>query len=285
MKIKPLTWRGGEYEIGCVGLSSDAHVCSIMHETTCQVSILDMPPEWEFTDNPVNTVILPCSHVFHPTAIAQHFAYRNMRCPVCRTGSDVQMQLHRSDVPTEVCRAITIHVQSMITDDAHDDIDSISSSIPEIDVQLIRNFLCLRAEVITAGEIVVSLQTRLLPQIQDEVSLFELFSVHRSFQRMLFSNFHRCHSLENSAVRFYLLHPILNNPVDSSLIDIKTLLDASVQTDMTCMTTGDEVLARVITEDTLLSLRLTVNIPAVRSMCVHTVYAQVYSEVVGFSPF
>ena len=78
----------------------------------------------------------PCSHVFHPSALAQHFAYRNMRCPVCREGSDDTLVVTRSDIPAPVGRDLRKHVSTM-----HDeDDDDLLEVIPEIDPEtLVRN--------------------------------------------------------------------------------------------------------------------------------------------------
>ena len=127
----------------------------------------------------------------------------------------------------------------------------------------------------------MSLQTRLLPQVDLEVELFELFYIHRSFQRILFSNIQRLSHLENLTVSLHLLHPILIHPVTSTLFDMKTIHTASMQTDMTCSITGDEVLARVCTDGAMSTMHLKVNMSALQTLCVNTIYAQLLSHGVG----
>ena len=56
-----------------------------MQDLTKNVMLFGMPATWA---TGINTVVLPCQHTFHPTALAQHFVYRHMRCPVCRAGRD-----------------------------------------------------------------------------------------------------------------------------------------------------------------------------------------------------
>ena len=106
------------------GFASNTQTCAIMQEVSSEVELLDLPSTWTLRGFALNMVKLPCQHTFHPTALAQHFAYRSMRCPVCRAGGDQTLEMHRSDVPVEVAAAILKHVQDMHDADSHSDSDN-----------------------------------------------------------------------------------------------------------------------------------------------------------------
>lgn len=269
-----VTWRGAKSEVTLKGLLSDSHFCSIMHEPTCNVEIMDMSNAWLWKDTRINTVLLPCSHVFHPSALAQHFAYRDMRCPVCRNGACEKMNLRRSDVPSHVSQAIREAVQEMnVADEEEDEVES-HQVVPEMDSHMVRSMLSLYAEIFVAGECFLCLNTRLIPSVNgDETESSETFSVHRSFQRLLFSNLMRFSETPSAAVRFCVLHPILMQPVMSPVTSIHEIHHNSRDTALKCNFTGDEILATVRTSQPESSMQVSVNVFAIKSLCLHSISA------------
>ena len=91
-------WRAssGVYETTCeLFMTNDLVItCPIMHEPTCSAVIDDLPAMWPLPNNAgANTARLPCSHTFYVHALALHFLATDMRCPVCRAGSAVPMDI------------------------------------------------------------------------------------------------------------------------------------------------------------------------------------------------
>lgn len=98
-------------------------ICNIMQDVTQNVSVDGLPSVWPRN---TNTASLPCGHAFHPSALALHFCSRNMRCPVCRAGSDSTLDV--DSLPLSVRAPMRERVASIPRDDDDDlgisDIDS-----------------------------------------------------------------------------------------------------------------------------------------------------------------
>lgn len=171
-----------------------------MHEKTCDVSFEDMPCKWQGV---YDTLILPCGHVFHPSAIALHFLTRGMRCPVCRAGGEDKLDL--SCVESRE-RKMLINKSIIMQEDS----DSVEESIEfEHEVENDETPLSIRSIIELDRVIVASHECRLIAATDD------VFSTHRSFSRKT------CSSLKNATcdtqtVYFEILHPMLPFPVRTS---------------------------------------------------------------------
>lgn len=243
------------------GFTSNTHTCAIMQEASSEVELLDLPCTWTVRGVTFNTVTLPCKHTFHPTALAQHFAYRDMRCPVCRAGGDHSLEMHRSDIPVDVAEVILTRVKDM-----HDS-DSESESVDHIDFACVREMLTTTAELWHDGSKLAAFTSRLIPNVETQEIPLQQFSPHRSFQRILLRNAQ--HAPDNGiTVRFHVMHPVMLESITSDNIPIKALTG---EFPMRCTYTGWRVLSRVnVTEN---DVCLHIDIAAVRNVCCETVAA------------
>jgi len=82
----------------------------IMHEDTRAVHMPGMPQSWPAAGALYHSLTLPCGHTYHPTALALHFLFRDMRCPVCRAGHGSAMDL--ASVPESMREAFRCKLQA-----------------------------------------------------------------------------------------------------------------------------------------------------------------------------
>lgn len=258
-----LSWRGGDHTVVLEGFASNTQTCAIMQEVSSEVELLDLPSTWTLRKFALNTVKLPCQHTFHPTALAQHFAYRCMRCPVCRAGGDKPLEMHRSDVPVEVAAAILKHVQDM--NDA--DLDSDSDNDDFLDVACVREMLTIVAEIQYDGSTLAAFTSRLIPNVETDDVQLEKFAPHRSFQRLLLTSAQRSNH-HGITIRFQAMHPVMPEPMISQHIPVTALVG---EFPMRSACTGSQVLSSVqVTEN---DVCVNVDIAAVRSICCGAVAA------------
>ena len=259
--MPPLTWRGPTHVVELVGVASSTHECAIMHDATDQVCLFDLPALWA---TGINSVTLPCRHTFHPTALAQHFVYQNMRCPVCRAGSDEAMDLDRSDVPLDVAHVVGRQAAAMHDDDDPDVASIVASSI---DVHAVREILSFFVDISAMQETRVMLTSPLLRFQPTGSGDIEECHVHRSLQRIMFTHAAKWRDIEGGSVRFGILHPLMTQPILSEYVSLPTLLDTAVDAPMRTTATGEEVLARVKTSPEPWTLSVDVNITALAHLC------------------
>lgn len=300
MRAIRLTWRGGEHSVTLFGTESKRHTCGIMQETTSDITLLGLG-SWELHDTRINTVTLPCKHTFHPTALAQHFAYRDMRCPVCRQGSTAKLAIERSDVPSEVASALLQHVTQMQAEDKTDEeADELVELVELVDADAVRQLLTIYAETFIVGQHFTSMFSRLLPQPLEldtppptppsappppgdaatapapAPALCEPFALYRSFQRLFFTNLNRFAHSQDSHVRFCITHPLLCYPIVSEAIPMHTLQSSPSTNTLTSTPSGRAVLARVHTDGAQSTMRVEVDVTAVSRLCMHAISAQVH---------
>ena len=152
--IVSLHWQTSKQTIACQGLYSLTHTCSIMQEPTHTVELYGLPPTWHIDGTKINTVILPCTHAFHPTAVLRHFVARDMRCPVCRQGPCEPMDLDLSQVPLDVKTVLkTLEIDNSYAS-SPDPVDYplTVEFTPIVDTDSIRSMLCLWAEFVCCVE-------------------------------------------------------------------------------------------------------------------------------------
>ena len=82
-----------------------------------------------------------------PSALAQHFVYCNMRCPVCLEDSDQPLVVKRSDIPALVGRALCKQVSVMNEEDEDEEETTVLETfiVYEIDIETIRDSLQSRS--------------------------------------------------------------------------------------------------------------------------------------------
>lgn len=255
IKKTDIVWHGQSgYTVALAAFKSEDQTCSIMHEPCCEVDLLHLSPTWMVCGVEVNTVTLPCQHRFHPTALLQHFAYRGMRCPVCRVGEDELININCSAVPTAVAAAVRSHVSVMQTEDSDSDDE-------HIDAAAVREMLSLRAEMKYNNTTLAIFTSRLIPEDEPTDNQMQCFAPHRSFQRIVLTNAKRTEGT-GITMRFQAVHPILLEPIHTEHIPVACLTgDFS----MRCIVTGNQVLARIHVEEQL--MRVYVDVNAVKNMC------------------
>jgi hypothetical protein len=265
--MPPLTWRGPTHVVELEGVASSTHECAIMHEPTDQVCLFDMPAAWA---SGINSVSLPCKHTFHPTALAQHFVYQNMRCPVCRAGSGEAMDLDSSDVPLDVAHVIGRRAAEMHDSndpDSSDSNDPDSILAPSIDVHAVRDLFSLFVDISVMQETRLMLTSPLLHFNRTDSGDIEECLVHRSLQRIMFTHADKWRNVEGGSVRFGILHPLIAQPILSEYVSFAALLSTAVEAPMRTTATGAEVLARARTSSDLLTLSVDVDITALTHLC------------------
>lgn len=120
-----------------VVLDTQSLFCNIMLEESAQVSILNFPATWELPDGCYRSIrIVPCGHTFHCSALIWHMMRNDMRCPVCRAGPYMLLDIEAS-LPPEVravfCEYSAGHVTSSSESEDESASDTVSSSSWEME--------------------------------------------------------------------------------------------------------------------------------------------------------
>lgn len=205
-------------------------VCAIMQEATHTAQVDDIPSTWllERTDV-ANTVRLICSHSFHVAALALHFLTRDMRCPVCRSGYGVPMDI--KCVPADVRDLYIAKINALRVRNIEDEVSNIP---PEhiVDVLWNTELEChIRNQDLSNSHNVnpsVVAHTRIIfddshvQNIRRSIVMSETadmnlsvpmttnFSLHRSFQRLVRNLVARQYSHNpGGIIQFALTHPLL----------------------------------------------------------------------------
>lgn len=199
----------GEVSLNCLLKHCEASECLIMHEKTSSVSFEDMPCKWQGV---YDTLILPCGHVFHPSAIALHFITSGMRCPVCRAGGADTL-----DLSCVANRERQMLIKKSIA--MQEDSDSVAESIVfEYGEENDETALSIRSIIELDRVIVATHECRLL------ASTDEVFSTHRSFSRKTGSSL-KAATCDTHTVYFEISHPMLPFPVHTTRMPCSRVLD------------------------------------------------------------
>ena len=109
-----------------VVLDTQSLFCNIMLEESAQVSILNFPATWELPDGCYRSMrIVPCGHTFHCSALVWHMMRNDMRCPVCRAGPYMLLDIEAS-LPAEVHPVFSAYSAGHVTSSSDSDDDSAS---------------------------------------------------------------------------------------------------------------------------------------------------------------
>ena len=209
-----------QYEI-CPQLSQDKCECNILHEDTRDAHVPGLPSTWPGgAGEQCPTMTLPCGHTFNPTALAVHFLYQHMRCPVCRAGHDGVMRLEC--VPADVRDVFCKKLRSMR--ERHDPPVGLLYAVDVADVE---QDLLLTVEVsVQPDEFAAIAQTRIYRAGPSIGTSFNAYNTQRSFSRLLgtFLGRHTARSVEFLRVR--LTHPLFELPLYSAPTALADLTSA-----------------------------------------------------------
>jgi len=205
-----------EYEI-CPQLSQDRCQCNILHEDTHDAHVPGLPSTWPGgAGEPCPSLTLPCGHTFHPTAIAVHFLYQHMRCPVCRAGYDGAMRLEC--VPTETRDAFRDKLQSMRLCDYPP-----AGLLYAVDVSDVEVDLLLTVEVgrpHPCSDFSALAQTRLYRAEPSIGTGFNAYNTQRSFSRLLHTFLARQTAGSDLFLRVRMHHPLFVRPLYSAPLSL-----------------------------------------------------------------
>ena len=228
--------------------NDDSIVCAIMQEPTHSVHVDGISNLWKFktqndvTDKFANTIVLPCSHCFHPCALALHFLSAKMRCPVCRCGFDERMNvdvIHASLRP-EFDAKITA-----LTTTTENENETRSNILSQPDLLSIISNLQLQVRFFssctsTSSHLKSVVNTRLTIEPNNLNNLYNTMFVHnhdtteinltclnvyRSFQRIIRGIFERQTSYPDCTVVFTLEHPLIPITISSLEISARDMYD------------------------------------------------------------
>lgn len=253
--------------------ASESASCAIMQDRTADVAVDGLPATWP---GGANTATLPCGHVFHPSALALHFAVRCMRCPVCRAGADCKVD------PATLPKAVRAPLQARAADVPADDDDS--DDDVEIDYSELLAPLQLLCRM-RRGAVTAVLTTRvLLPQTNVDANGarpptpqgLTFCGLHRSFQRQL-AGYLRDGELWQ--MEFRLAHPLVPFPLVAGPPEV----DAATMTfHVTCAQVyGAAPVARVVVTKTDDALAVTVHadLAKLQDLCANFLVALLSSQL------
>jgi hypothetical protein len=216
--------------------SRPGETCGIFHLDIPDVDVDGVGPAW-LEDRPYDTAELPCGHVFHACALAVHCLANDMRCPVCRAGLPDKAQVSGfapAMQPALLAKKLALH-------GARDDAENDAAFNVDLDVDAIARELCLEiymqwappsGQVRRANRVhrdlyaynVARIETPL--HLTDDARLAEHldnYTTHRSFQRR-FNRYFRGMQSSGNIMCLGLSHPLLSDPVRSTLFDKASLL-------------------------------------------------------------
>lgn len=200
----------------------DTKDCAIFQCPTCDVSIEDLPSTWTLKKVAYDTLTLPCGHHFNPSAIALHFLLADMRCPVCRQGSDERM--HLSELPKALQQVFKRKIVGMVArSEEEDNLTNLLESISVNLEQLERDF-CLVVDISLYSQSRVLLQSPIRAVLHESPATYVPFRTQQSFQRMLNQHLLRFKDQTHAKITFAIQHPVMYLPVQTRSMTIQELL-------------------------------------------------------------
>ena len=213
-------------------LSNRNLLCSIMHEDTHQCTVKNLPSTWmlaaeDGTTKPFCSATLSCGHHYHISALALHFMCNQMRCAVCRRGSDENMQA--SVLPASVRGEFSNCVARIVEEDH----DNTTGSLANFEYSQIRydpmvfmsNFLFILEQVNNDAPMIVQ-QSPCVTRMQtlsteDDPSLQNIicrpqYWMSRHLQRTVSD------SNRNTFLRVGISHPLLSFPITTETLSLDT---------------------------------------------------------------
>jgi len=242
-----LVWHGPAG--GVTGRLLNAGHCHIFHEDARDVSDSDLhglPASWEVNGTQYCCAELSCGHTFHVSALAWHCLYRDMRCPMCRRGSECRMSAaslparERSAFEQRLADADAADAADEETDGVRDLVDggystdgsdheSESGALAYEQFASLERFLRLVVEVRCGAQEVYVYESPVhimdrtgtaLDGVEDAAGATDslrLFRVQRSFARHISSRVASCVSrgMLPISLKFSLAHPLFQCRIES----------------------------------------------------------------------
>jgi len=189
--------------------------CNILHEDTHDAHVPGLPSTWPGgAGEPCPSLTLPCGHTFNPTAIAVHFLYQHMRCPVCRVGYDGVMRLEC--VPTDMRDAFRDKLQCMRQSDGPPAGSWFAVRVSDVELDLL-----LTVEVAhTDNDFTALARTRLYRAAPRMGTSFNTYNTQRSFSRLLSAFLARQTAASDVVLRVCLNHPLFEHPLCSAALAV-----------------------------------------------------------------
>ena len=207
-------------KLKCVLLNGqDDTICHIFQSKPSEVSIENLPMVWEVgSGRKFDTIQLPCTHTFNPTAVALHFMAHDMRCPVCRCGPE--NALDAECLPLSVREALKgrgSEIRESIRQDTEHDNQQISMfHDSQVEVDLIEENLTMAIEIVVGDGRVLVLQCPIRVYDLENINLGDptpnQFHIQRSFNRLLGSYLQK-YRQQAKLIRFNIRHPVILNTI------------------------------------------------------------------------
>lgn len=161
--------------------ASDGAMCQIFQMHPCEVSIDNLPDEWQVNQQRVNTAILPCKHTFHVSALALHFVLTDMRCPVCRCGPECRADV--SSLPKAYQKAFDTQKKAIKANDERNEwLYDVLNNV-EIHVAPLESDFSLVVDISQANQSRWIVQSPVRNVHEDSDEPLQMYRTQRSFLR------------------------------------------------------------------------------------------------------
>ena len=194
-------------------LSQETCHCHIMHEDTLTSEVPGLPRSWPTAGALCHSIKLPCGHTFHPTALALHFLFRDMRCPVCRAGHGGAMDI--ASVPACMRDAFRAKLQAMCPAQDASLPQALQYAIRRDDIECLLLMTVEIARVQRPDDFRVLARTRLHRASPGHVSGFNLYETQCSFRRLLDTYLGTAIHHSELSMRFSVTHPLFPHAMHS----------------------------------------------------------------------
>lgn len=204
--------------------------CQIFQTHPSDVDIADLPSTWDMgAHKNLDTMTLPCSHHFNVSALALHFLTHDMRCPVCREGHPVKMDI--TSIPAKVRADFKAKSDSILTSMHQEESETVnftfSGQPSQTELDMVEDNLTLTAEIVLSNNGLVILHAPIrvfntLGPLDMEATdtTGQQYHIQRSMMRLL-GMYIQKHAESAQSIRFGIRHPLLHHHIDigTELID------------------------------------------------------------------
>ena len=213
----------GENSISCqLSISKDA-TCGIFDIATGDVEIEEVPVTWDIDGHSYNTLTMSCGHTFNPSAAALHFLSQDMRCPICRRGSETQMLIE--SLPGHLQETFSKKLNGMKERSKTEDSMLDLLQLIEVDVAGIESDFCLVVDISVKTHSRVLLQSPIRSLSLDDEGVFIQFRPQQSFQRILNQHLMFWRHNKDVTLTFSLQHPVIYLPIQTEHLNLHEFLN------------------------------------------------------------
>lgn len=226
-------WRSvcGTHEVSVV-LKDDPCICSIFHEDARSLQVQGVQSSWIVGELPVTSLRLPCGHEFNTSALALHFVSSDMRCPVCRAGRVVKMDVDNS-VPGAYVQEFRTKLEEMqcVETLETEEFAELEITTAEMEAQIKitaeAGYILKDHETDTVPWSAVICCTRLYPRnlSPHHPPDSSFFDTQRSFSRLLNTYICKYKERTDMYVRFSFNHPFLTQSIKTPNIPLTCFRD------------------------------------------------------------